>query len=74
MSAIRAEFKSDDHAVSLVRPICRRGRDEPLHVGPPASWQLLALSGGRPVDLAGEWDEDGVVPSSVWAGDRLIVV
>ena len=25
-------------------------------------WRLLALSGGRPVDLAGEWDGESVRP------------
>jgi SWIM zinc finger len=48
------------------------GRSLPLRVTAPASWQLLAVSGGRPVHVAGEWEEDGVVPLSVWGESRLV--
>ena len=34
-------------------------------------WQLLALSGGRPVDLAGEWDGEVLLPLSVVADDAF---
>jgi hypothetical protein len=30
-------------------------------------WKLLAISGGAPVDLAGEWDGDMVLPLGVVA-------
>jgi SWIM zinc finger len=52
----------------------RDGGSLPLQLAPPASWQLLALSAGRPVQLAGEWDEDGVVPLTIWADDGLVVL
>lgn len=35
-----------------------------------AHWKLLALSGGRPVDLAGEWDGEALRPLGVMAGKR----
>ncbi|HEX2205263.1 MAG TPA: SWIM zinc finger family protein [Longimicrobium sp.] len=46
-----------------------------LPVAPSASeagWPLLALSGGRPVDVFGEWDGDGLVPLSVVAEGRFL--
>jgi SWIM zinc finger len=52
----------------------RDGGSLPLLVAAPASWQLLALSAGRPVQLAGEWDEDGVVPLTIWADEGLVVL
>jgi hypothetical protein len=36
--------------------------------------RLLALSAGRPVQLLGEWDEDGITPLGVWADDRMVVL
>ena len=33
-------------------------------------WRLLALSGGQPVDLAGEWDGHALMPLGVMVGDR----
>jgi len=33
-----------------------------LPLGPGHHWQLLAVSGGHPVDLAGEWDGEAVLP------------
>ena len=44
----------------------------PLLVEDRSGWTLLAASEGRPVQLMGEWGEDGVVPLTVWAGDRLV--
>jgi hypothetical protein len=37
----------------------------PLHTRAPAA--LLAVSGGAPVDLSGEWDGHGLRPLGVWA-------
>lgn len=42
------------------RIVDRDGADLPLSRGD--HWLLLALSGGRPVDLAGEWDGDELTP------------
>jgi len=33
---------------------------------------LLALSGGHPITLAGEWDGYALSPRTVWAEDRLV--
>ncbi len=52
----------------------RNGGSLPLQVEAPASWQLLALSAGRPLQLAGEWGADGVVPHTIWADDGLVVL
>ena len=35
------------------------------------AWQLLAVSGGAPVTLTGEWDGRAFSPWSVWADGRL---
>jgi hypothetical protein len=46
------------------------GRWLPLHDDRP--WQLLALTGGRPVGLFGEWEDDTLVAVSVAVDGRLI--
>jgi hypothetical protein len=35
-------------------------------------WELLALSGGHPVELFGEWNGDHLAPLSVWADGRFV--
>jgi len=35
-------------------------------------WKLLALSGGRPISLVGEWDGACLYPLSVWAEGRFL--
>jgi SWIM zinc finger len=50
-------------------------RDAAQHVLPIASgysngWQLLALSGGHPVHLFGEWDGEVLWPLSVWPSGK----
>ena len=40
------------------------GRAVPVAAGPDVRWRLLALSGGRPVDVAGEWDGFGFTPQA----------
>lgn len=35
-------------------------------------WQLLAVSGGHPVDLFGEWDGKYFLPLSMWAEDNFL--
>jgi hypothetical protein len=37
-----------------------------------ASWQLMALSGGAPIGVFGEWDGERLDPLSAWAGGRLV--
>ncbi len=36
------------------------------------NWQLLALSGGYPIDIFGEWDGEYFLPLSVWVENRFI--
>ena len=36
------------------------------------NWQLLALSGGYPIDIFGEWDGEYFLPVSVWVDNRFI--
>jgi hypothetical protein len=47
------------------------GRVLPLHPQFNGGWMLLALSGGRPLGLFGEWNGDVLVPLSTWTGDRF---
>ena len=35
-------------------------------------WTLLAVSGGHPVTVAGEWHPGGLLPLTVWHGDRAV--
>jgi SWIM zinc finger len=61
-----------DGAWSLADP---SGAAAPLllrAVGPP--WRLLALSGGHPVTVAGEWTPAGLRPLTAWDGDGRAVV
>jgi hypothetical protein len=47
------------------------GRSVPL-LGPELPWPLLAVSGGYPVALAGEWSPAGLTPLTVWHGDQAV--
>ncbi|MGW4589828.1 SWIM zinc finger family protein [Amycolatopsis thermoflava] len=58
--------------------------DPPLLVDPAGAaltlapgtdvWQLLALSGGHPVPVFGEWIDERLHPLSVQVGDRLVAL
>jgi SWIM zinc finger len=37
-------------------------------------WTLLAVSGGYPVTVAGEWHPDGLLPLAVWHRDRAVAL
>jgi hypothetical protein len=37
-------------------------------------WTLLAVSGGRPVTVAGEWRPDGLLPLTVWLDDQAVAL
>jgi SWIM zinc finger len=52
-------------AAGLALPLARRFAH---------GWRLLALSGGQPVALFGEWDGDVLLPLSAWAGERFVVL
>ena len=62
-------------ALNGVTPICRDGsawlvRDRDgaaVPLAPGEHWRLLALSGGEPIDLAGEWDSEALLPLGVLA-------
>ena len=36
-------------------------------------WTLLALSGGHPVTIFGEWNGNDFYPLSIWAGEKFYV-
>ncbi|MGD9997746.1 MAG: SWIM zinc finger family protein [Ilumatobacteraceae bacterium] len=43
----------------------------------PGFWRLgemIALSGGRPVTIAGEWSADGVLPLTMWADGQAVTL
>jgi hypothetical protein len=47
----------------------------PLHPGAGDCWPLFALSGGRPVTLAGEWTPRGLWPLTAWdEGGRAVAL
>jgi hypothetical protein len=37
-------------------------------------WTLLAVSGGHPVTVAGEWQPGGLIPLTVWHGDQAVAL
>ncbi len=47
------------------------GRMLPLRIRGAQGWRMLALSGGRPLDLFGEWDGQILAPLSLWADGRV---
>lgn len=47
------------------------GRAIALHPGFRHPWHLLALSGGHPLTVCGEWDGRTLLPLSVWQDGRL---
>ena len=46
------------------------GRLLPIRPKADGGWKLMALSGGRPVTLFGEWDGRHLLPLGVWAEGR----
>jgi hypothetical protein len=50
------------------------GRLLPLRRTFGPAWELLALSGGSPVGLFGEWDGESLLPLSAFAGGRLVAL
>lgn len=62
-------------ALSEVAPVCQDQRwllvDNalmvlPLRINATQGWHLLALSGGQPVNIFGEWDGDSLLPLAVF--------
>jgi SWIM zinc finger len=45
----------------------------PLHPGAGECWPLFALSGGRPLTVAGEWGPRGLWPLTAWDDDGTAV-
>lgn len=44
----------------------------PLKIADANAWRLVALAGGRPVAVAGEWDGEQFRPLSIWAEGRFL--
>jgi hypothetical protein len=45
----------------------------PLHPGAGDCWPLLALSGGHPLTVAGEWTPRGLWPLTAWDQGGMVV-
>ncbi len=50
----------------------KTGKQLPAKTSENNSWKLLAISGGRPIQLFGEWDNQLIEPLSVLLADRII--
>ena len=37
-------------------------------------WKLMALSGGHPISLFGEWADEKITPLSIWVGGRFVML
>lgn len=48
------------------------GRALPLALREADVWTLLALSGGRPLNVTAEWDGQALAPLTAWRGDELL--
>ncbi len=53
--------------------VLRDGAGTSLNVSPSFKqvWQLMALSGGKPIKLFAEWDGHALLPVSVWQNELL---
>jgi hypothetical protein len=49
------------------------GHALPLHPGAGDCWPLFALSGGRPLTVAGEWSPRGLWPLTAWDEGGTVV-
>jgi hypothetical protein len=45
----------------------------PLHPAAGEPWRLVALSGGHPLTVAGEWSPRGLLPLTAWDADGRVV-
>ncbi|GAA4241967.1 SWIM zinc finger family protein [Actinomadura meridiana] len=61
--------RADDGALFVID-----GAGDALPLRPGDPWRLLALSGGGPVTLAGEWSPRGLRPLAAWHDDEGTVV
>jgi hypothetical protein len=52
----------------------RDGSGKGLPLAESRPWKLLALSGGHPVDLAGEWDGEALRPLAVRVNQRYHIL
>lgn len=63
------------HAIPIWRQqqatLCFGSSCLPLSLGDSAHWGLLALSGGHPVQVMGEWDGEVLHPLSAWGGEQF---
>jgi hypothetical protein len=50
------------------------GQCLPLEISEAKAWTLTALSGGRPMALAGEWNREAFRPLSAWTEGRFLRV
>jgi hypothetical protein len=48
------------------------GQALPLRAAGDGIWPLVAVSGGQPVTVAGEWTPGGLRPLTVWHGDQAV--
>jgi hypothetical protein len=45
------------------------GHALPVHARFAGLWRLVAISGGRPLSIMGEWDGDALTPLAAWGGE-----
>jgi hypothetical protein len=50
---------------------CPERRQLPLHLRDEDGWQLLAVSGGAPLTVFGEWNGEALRPLAAWQGKLL---
>jgi hypothetical protein len=55
-------LRHGDHLLLLID-----GRALTVSLGDADAWTLLAVSGGRPLNLAGEWDGQAFAPLTAWS-------
>lgn len=50
------------------------GRQVPMNTDEEVGWSLVGISGGRPLDVFGEWDGEGLMVLSASQGRRVLAV
>ena len=56
------------------RLLDEEGRELPLRGSPQSLWKLVAVSGGRPLAVFGEWDGCGLRPVTTWSESGTVIL
>jgi hypothetical protein len=62
------------HDGDAFRLLDEEGRELPLRGLPQNLWKLVAVSGGAPLAIFGEWDGSGLRPMTAWSERGAVIL